>query len=144
MRLSAEASREAFAAARVVRLATINPDGSPHQIPITFACCSEPADAVVFAVDHKPKSGKPLRRVQNLAARPAVCLLADEWAEDWERLWWARADGMAQVLEETDARRAIALAALIARYPQYQEVPPVGPVVWIEVTEWSGWAFRSG
>lgn len=137
MRLDAAQARERFRAARVVRLATVNPDGGPHLIPITFAWC-EP-DAVVFAVDHKPKSGKPLRRVENLRVHPSVCLLADEWAEDWARLWWARADGTARVLSDDDSRRALAIAALAARYPQYREIPPAGPVTWIDVHAWSGW-----
>ncbi|MGQ0467468.1 MAG: TIGR03668 family PPOX class F420-dependent oxidoreductase [Sporichthyaceae bacterium] len=138
MRLTPDEARDRFRVARVARLATINPDDSPHLVPIVFAW-SEP-DALVFAYDHKPKSGKPLKRLENLAVRPAVTLLVDEWAEDWDRLWWVRADGLAEVLDDADPRRDLALDALAARYPQYREVRPAGPVAWISVAAWSGWA----
>lgn len=138
MRLTPEEARRRFLDAPRVTLGTVRPDGAPHLVPITFAACA--ADTVVFAVDHKPKSTQRLARLANLAAQPAVCLLADEWSTDWTRLWWARADGRAVQLAADDARRAAALAALAARYPQYREQPPAGPVVWIDVHTWSGWS----
>ena len=36
------------------------------------------------------------------------------------------------------ARRAVEL--LVARYPQYREQPPAGPVLEIGVERWSGWS----
>ena len=39
-----------------------------------------------------------LRRLRNIAAHPAVCPLVDAYDEDWERLWWVRADGDARVV----------------------------------------------
>jgi len=138
MRLSTDEARARFRAAPVARLATVNPDESPHLVPIVFAWC--PPDALVFAYDHKPKSGRPLKRLENLAARPAVSLLVDEWAEDWDRLWWVRADGLAEVLASADPRRETGLDALATRYRQYREMRPAGPVAWISVHAWSGWA----
>jgi len=35
---------------------------------------------------------------------------------------------------------APALALLAGRYPQYQQQPPAGPVIRIQVTRWAGWA----
>jgi PPOX class probable F420-dependent enzyme len=102
-------------------------------VPVTFAVIGE---RVVFVVDDKPKSTTRLRRLDNIAARPAVCLLADVYDDDWNKLWWARADGTATVLA-TDAE---AVDALAARYPAYVERRPHGPVVSIEVTAWTGWA----
>ncbi|WP_019875790.1 TIGR03668 family PPOX class F420-dependent oxidoreductase [Sporichthya polymorpha] len=130
-------ARTAFASARVVRLATVNAEGVPHLVPITFALPTP--DVVVFAVDHKPKTTTALRRLANIAANPAVCLLADFWSEDWTELWWARADGLAAVLGDGDPHRDEAVASLCARYAQYRDRPPAGPVVWIEVQRWSGW-----
>lgn len=133
MRLPAEEARARFAAARVARLATVSAAGVPHLVPVTFAVIGE---RVVFVVDDKPKSTTRLRRLDNIAAQPAVCLLADVYDDDWTRLWWARADGTATVLA-TDAE---AIDALAARYPAYVERRPNGPVVSIEVTAWTGWA----
>lgn len=133
MRLSAAESRTRFAGARVARLATVSAAGAPHLVPVTFAVLGE---RIVFVVDDKPKSTTRLRRLDNIAARPSVCLLVDVYDDDWSRLWWARADGTATVLA-TDTE---AVDALAARYPAYVERRPSGPVVSIEVTAWTGWA----
>ncbi|HVX55307.1 TIGR03668 family PPOX class F420-dependent oxidoreductase [Nocardioides sp.] len=126
-------ARERFAAARVARLATVCADGSPHLVPVVFAVVG---DQIVTAVDHKPKTTTRLRRLANIAAEPRVALLADEYDEDWSRLWWARADGRARVVAEHD------LAPLVARYPQYRDRVPSGPVILIDVERWSGWTAR--
>ena len=103
-------------------------------MPVTFAVIDD--DTIVTAVDHKPKRTKALARLRNIEAHPAVSVLADEYDDaDWSRLWWARADGVARVLDASP--RAVSL--LVARYPQYAELPPAGPVIEIEVTRWSGW-----
>ncbi|MDT8912804.1 TIGR03668 family PPOX class F420-dependent oxidoreductase [Amycolatopsis sp. PS_44_ISF1] len=135
MRLSSEDSRARFAAARVARLATAGADGGPHLVPVTFAVHG---DTVVFAVDHKPKSTTALRRLANIAENPAVCFLADEYAEDWSRLWWVRADGVARVLAEAD--RAEPVRWLAEKYPQYAEHPPEHAVVSTVVRAWRGWS----
>lgn len=140
MRLDADEARARFAAARVARLATVDPEGRPHLVPITFAV---DGDVLAFAIDHKPKTTTRLRRLANIAANPAVGLLVDVYDEDWARLWWARADGTAEVHEDGEAR-ARALAGLAARYAQYREVPPAGAVVLVSVTRWSGWAAAAG
>jgi PPOX class probable F420-dependent enzyme len=133
MRLSVPEARARFAGARVARLATVSAAGVPHLVPVTFAVIGE---RIVFVIDDKPKSTKRLRRLDNIAARPAVCLLADVYDDDWSQLWWARADGTATVLD-TDAD---AIDALAARYPAYVERRPDGPVVSIAVSSWTGWA----
>lgn len=133
MRLPAEEARARFAAARVARLATVSAEGVPHLVPVTFAVLGE---RIVFVVDDKPKSTTRLRRLDNIAARPPVCLLVDVYDDDWSRLWWARADGTATVLDADDE----AVDALAGRYPAYVERRPRGPVVSIEVTAWTGWA----
>jgi len=133
MRLPASEARARFADARVARLATVSAAGVPHLVPITFAVLGE---RIVFVIDDKPKSTTRLRRLDNIAARPSVCVLADEYDDDWRRLWWARADGTATVLT-ADVQ---AIDALAARYLPYRERRPGGPVVSIEVITWTGWA----
>ncbi|MFY9889602.1 MAG: TIGR03668 family PPOX class F420-dependent oxidoreductase [Streptosporangiaceae bacterium] len=133
MRLPASEARARFVGARVARLATVSAAGVPHLVPVTFAVIGE---RIVFAIDDKPKSTTRLRRLDNIAARPAVCLLADVYDDDWSQLWWARADGTATVVA-TDVE---AIDALAARYPAYVERRPHGPIVSIEVSAWTGWA----
>jgi PPOX class probable F420-dependent enzyme len=129
-------AQERFAAAQVARLATADANGVPHLVPVTFALDGA---AIVFAIDHKPKRSTNLRRLRNIAANPAVSFLVDGYDEDWTRLWWVRADGTATVLTEP-ADRAAPVEALCAKYFQYRDRPPEGPVVRTEVTTWRTWS----
>ncbi|MEQ0563581.1 TIGR03668 family PPOX class F420-dependent oxidoreductase [Amycolatopsis sp. NEAU-NG30] len=131
--MTPEEARARFAAARVARLATVSASGVPHLVPVTFAVRG---DVVVFAVDHKPKSSVKLRRLANIAANPAVCFLADGYAEDWSQLWWVRADGVARV----EPPGAEPVSWLVAKYEQYRDRPPQHAVVVTEVHTWSGWS----
>lgn len=123
---------ERFATCRVARLATAGPDGVPHLVPIVFALVG---DVIHTAVDGKPKRTRRLKRLANIAANPRVSVLADHYEDDWSRLWWVRADGVARILDSSPA----GLAALVERYPQYLETPPPGPFLEITVERWSGW-----
>lgn len=102
--------------ARRGALATLSPDGRPQAVPVCFALCE---GAVVTPIDEKPKSGRPLGRLRNIARNPRVCLLVDHWDEDWSALAWVRVEGSARVLARGDAHPA-ALAALREKYPQYR------------------------
>lgn len=128
--------RARFASQRRAVLATTGLDGVPHLVPVTFALLD---DVVVHAVDHKPKRTTALRRLRNVAENPRVALLVDHYTDDWSVLWWVRADASAEVVTD-GPRHAAAVAALVGRYPQYADVPPVGPVVWADVRRWSGWS----
>ncbi|MGW7658584.1 TIGR03668 family PPOX class F420-dependent oxidoreductase, partial [Streptomyces tendae] len=73
---------------------------------------------------------------------PEVCLLVDDYDENWDHLWWARADGTARVLPPADESAVAAdhVRLLVDTYPvQYGDRPPRGPVVEIIVGRWSGW-----
>jgi PPOX class probable F420-dependent enzyme len=135
--MPADEMRSRFASARVARLATLQPDGSPHLVPVTFAV---DGDALAFAVDAKPKTTQRLQRLRNIERDPRVSLLVDEYADDWSRLWWVRIDGTAQQVEGDVAERW--LTRLQAKYEQYQATPPAGPVVEIRIDRWTGWRAR--
>lgn len=128
--------RERFGSARIARLATVDADGQPHLVPLCFALVG---DRIASVVDAKPKRTTDLRRLANIRAHPRVSVLADEYDEDWTRLWWVRADGAARVIDSGPEREK-ALAALTAKYPQYERQPPAGPVVEVSVDRWRGWA----
>ncbi|HSD77180.1 MAG TPA: TIGR03668 family PPOX class F420-dependent oxidoreductase [Solirubrobacteraceae bacterium] len=140
--MTAAEARRRFAAARVARLATADATGRPHVVPVVFAVACD-TDTVYSAVDDKPKRTTRLRRLANVAATPAVALLADHYAEDWDALWWVRADGTGRVLQPGDGEAARAVALLAARYGAYAARPPAGAVLAVDVTRWSGWAARS-
>ena len=140
--MTAAEARRRFAAARVARLATADATGRPHVVPVVFAVACD-TDTVYSAVDDKPKRTTRLRRLANVAANPAVALLADHYDEDWDALWWVRADGTGRVLQPGDGEAARAVALLAARYGAYAARPPAGAVLAVDVTRWSGWAARS-
>jgi PPOX class probable F420-dependent enzyme len=125
-----------LAAARVARLATIDPDGRPHLVPIVFAL---DGDTLYSAVDRKPKRSTTLRRIENARARPDVTVLVDHYEDDWSRLWWIRLRGRARVLDDGDERER-ALELLAAKYPQYRDEPPDGAVLAVDVVETRGWS----
>jgi PPOX class probable F420-dependent enzyme len=124
--LSPETIRDRLDRWPVARLATIGANGRPHQVPIVFAMVGE---CLWSAVDGKPKAGSELARVRNIRERPDVCLLLDEYENDWTRLWWIRIDAKGRVVQpeasQEDAAFVAALEALREKYPQYGEVPLV-------------------
>ncbi|MCU1432485.1 MAG: pyridoxamine 5-phosphate oxidase-related FMN-binding, partial [Actinotalea sp.] len=117
-------------------LATVGPDAAPHLVPVVFDLTG---DQVVTAVDHKPKRSTALRRLRNIAADPRVSLLVDRYSDDWQSLWWVRADGSATVVAG-GPEHADAVVRLQRRYPQYLDRPPTGPVIAVMVDRWTGWA----
>ncbi len=156
--MRSDEARARFAEARVARLATADARGVPHVVPIVFALAGE---CVYSVVDAKPKRSASLRRLANVRENPCVSVLVDHYDEDWEAMWWARADGRGRVLDPggrragadqaervqdgedraggDEARRAVAL--LHERYPLQQAV---GAVLAIDVERWTGWSARGG
>ena len=133
---SGEWLRQRAIAAPVARLATVDADGRPHLVPCCFAIDGGVAYSVV---DHKPKRTTALRRLDNIRANPAVCLLVDHYEDAWSALWWVRFDGVARVLVD-GPEHASALALLCAKYPQYRATPPSGAVVAIDITARRSWS----
>jgi PPOX class probable F420-dependent enzyme len=137
--VSPEEARSRFTQARVARLATAGADGRPHLVPIVFAVAEGSADDVIYSVvDAKLKRTPALQRLANVSENPRVSVLADHYEEDWERLWWVRADGSGRLLADLDEPEAAAAVALLQdRYPQQRAV---GTVLAVDVERWSGWA----
>jgi len=117
--------------ARVARLATVDASGRPHVVPICFAL---EGDTLYTAVDEKPKRSRRLKRLANIEANPHVEVLIDHYEEDWSRLWWVRLRGIARIVEDPHA-----VEVLAAKYPQYRQQPPKGPVIAVAVEERSEW-----
>jgi PPOX class probable F420-dependent enzyme len=148
-------ARRRVAGARVARLATRTPTGRMDLVPITFAF---DGDRLVTAVDHKPKTTTQLKRLDNIRANPEVSLLVDEYDDrDWSSLWWVRLRGLATVVGvgiDTGAgagagsgllvgpapEAVSAVAALVAKYPQYRDKAPAGDVILIDLVGWQWWS----
>ncbi len=115
----------------VARLATVDSDGRPHVVPICFVI---DGSTLYTAIDEKPKRTRRLKRLENIAANPQVEVLVDHYEDDWSRLWWVRLRGRARIVEDP---RAVDLLA--AKYHQYRERPPEGPVIAVEIEERHEW-----
>lgn len=135
-----EAGARAFLAGRrVAHLATADAAGIPNVGPVCFALAG---NTVYMTIDRKPKSGRPLKRLRNIAENPNVTLTADHYDdEDWSRLRWVMVRGRAEILAD-GAEHDEAQALLRAKYPQYRamDLAPL-PVIAIRIqraTSWSG------
>jgi PPOX class probable F420-dependent enzyme len=140
MDLTEAEARRRFTESPSAVLATADADGRPHAVPVVHIVIG---DHVYIAIDDKPKKmSDPLRlkRLRNIAANPQVCVLAEFYDEDWTYLWWVRADGIARVISFDDGPEGL-LGAFHDRHPFHATQPPSGPVVDVEVTRWTGWAF---
>jgi PPOX class probable F420-dependent enzyme len=128
--------RQLVGTARVGRLVTVAGDQTPHAVPVCYVLRGETAYS---AVDHKPKRHSRLRRIANIEQTGRACLLVDDYSEDWSRLWWVRLDATGRVVtDRAEAEQAV--TALAAKYPQYRQHRPSGPVLALDITGWRGWA----
>jgi PPOX class probable F420-dependent enzyme len=129
-------ARRRFVDARVAVLATVDPTPAPHVVPVTFVV---DGDTVWTAVDGKPKRSTRLRRLANIRANPRTSLLVQHWDEDWELLWWVRADGTAVITDDPDTLDRV-VRLLRRKYDQYDGVSVDGPVIEITVHNWREWS----
>jgi PPOX class probable F420-dependent enzyme len=120
MPLAPEAVERILDAWPIARLATLDPGGAPHQVPIVF---TRVGGRIYSPVDGKPKRAAELVRLANVRRDPRVSLLLDHWEDDWTHLWWLRIDGRARVIGAGDADLGGIERALRAKYPQYSRVP---------------------
>jgi PPOX class probable F420-dependent enzyme len=134
--------RAFLGSARRAVLATIAPDGHPRLVPICFVVIGDPP-ILYTPIDDKPKlSSDPfaLARVRDIQVDPRVTVLVDRWHEEWTRLAWLRAEGRATLLDPGLAEHAAAVAALRARYLQYEAHRlEERPVIRIELERMVGW-----
>jgi PPOX class probable F420-dependent enzyme len=103
----------------VGRLATVDSDRHPHVVPICFVVLD---DILYSVVDAKPKRRpRDLKRLRNLATHPSASVVIDRYDDDWTRLAWVMLSGCAAVVDD-DVEYARAIAALVAKYPQYRDM----------------------
>jgi PPOX class probable F420-dependent enzyme len=109
---------------RVARLAFMDDGDHPRVLPVTFCVFDE---AIWTAIDDKPKRTAEPARIRYLRRRPDAALVVDFYDDDWSRLRWVQVTGTVEVLEARDNEPA--LEALAAKYAQYAERTPPGPLL---------------
>ncbi len=119
---------------RVGHLATADHSGRPHLVPACFAADDH---ALYTAIDEKPKSGRFLKRLQNILENPSVAFLVDHYEEDWLRIGWIRIDGPAELLSD-GPQRDRALRLLLSRYAQYRAMQ-LSAVIAIRIMRVRSW-----
>ena len=127
---------------RAAHLATADAVGVPYVVPV---CCAIAGDSAYIAIDRKPKSGRPLKRLRNIAENPRVALIADFYADDdWSRLRWVMVRGRAEILESGEEHDE-AQRLLRAKYPQYRamDLEPL-PVIAVRIDRATGWSAAGG
>ena len=122
---------------RVARLATADPNGQPHVVPICYALID---DTVCFTIDQKPKrSATDLKRLANIRGNSKVALVVDRYDEDWSKLGWLMVQGEASIVTKGSAHQR-AQTRLRECYPQLlrMEIEAL-PVVVITVSHVMSW-----
>ena len=70
----------------------------------------------------------------------AVSLIVDHYSDDWSQLWWIRADGNARIVDAGSAEGTVGTDTLVAKYSQYKNNRPEGPVIVIDKLSWRSWS----
>jgi PPOX class probable F420-dependent enzyme len=119
---------------RVARLAYLDGDDRPRVLPVVFAIAG---DAVWGVIDTKPKRTPEPARVRWLRRRPEVAFCVDVYDDAWERLAWVQLIGRMRLVD-ADGEPDV-LKALRARYPQYEERTPPGPLLRLDLERALWW-----
>ena len=132
-----ERERRFVESRRVGHLATAEPGGMPHVVPV---CCALDSDTLYITIDEKPKRhDRPLKRMRNLIDNPQAAIVFDRWDEDWTRLGWVMLRGRAEILAD-GGEHDRAQALLRERYPQYRAMRLEDlPVIAIRVARAASW-----
>jgi PPOX class probable F420-dependent enzyme len=125
---------ELLRSARVGRLGLLDEEGGPRVLPVTFAVAG---GRIWSAIDQKPKRVGEPARVRFLRRDPRAAMTVDRYSDDWDELAWVQVLGSVEVLEVADG--GAGLDALSAKYPQYVEAPPPGPMLALEPERYLWW-----
>ena len=109
-------------------------------MPVLYAADGD--GFVAVPVDRvKPKASPRLQRVRNLESDPRAALLVEHWdRQDWNRLWWVRAELRWHGDDGGMEGRSSALARHLAgTFPQYRDLP-FSSIVLLRIISVIGWS----
>jgi PPOX class probable F420-dependent enzyme len=119
---------------RVGRLGFVDDEGAPRVLPVTFALAE---GRIWSAIDQKPKRADEPARLRFLRRDPRAALTVDRYSDDWEELCWVQVLGSVRILEVSEG--AVGLAALTAKYEQYRDETPPGPLLALQPVRYLWW-----
>ena len=89
------------------------------------------------AIDQKPKRAGEPARLRYLRRDPRAALTVDHYSDDWEELAWVQVLGTVRILDQAEG--AAGLGALSAKYEQYREKRPPGPLLALRPERYLWW-----
>ena len=107
-----DAVKEFIAAARVCRIASVRPDGTPHVIPVCPAFDGE--TTVYVDIASRGVSAAAFR------ANPNIAVLIDEYDDDWTKLKAVLLS--CRVQEAVGEEKERAWEMIRAKFPQYEGI----------------------
>ena len=132
--------------ARIARLATASSEFEPHVIPVVFVFDGK---HFLIPIDEKRKRTKnpeKLKRVRNINENPNVCLLIDEYSEDWAKLRYVMIQGKASIAKKSQQNKWLqeAYEKLMIKYPQYKKIGLGGMCIIVEAKKMVSWHNSKG
>jgi PPOX class probable F420-dependent enzyme len=101
---------------------------------VTFALA---AGRLWSAIDRKPKRSQEPARLRFLRRDGRAALTVDRYSDDWDELAWVQVLGSVRILEVTEGEAG--LEALRAKYVQYRDEAPPGPLLALEPRRYLWW-----
>jgi PPOX class probable F420-dependent enzyme len=127
-------ANELLESGRVGRLGLLDDEGGPRVLPVTFAVAE---GRIWSAIDDKPKRTAEPARLRFLRRDPRAALTVDRYSDDWAELAWVQVLGSVRILDRSEG--AAGLEALSAKYEQYREKAPPGPLLALDPERYLWW-----
>jgi PPOX class probable F420-dependent enzyme len=132
-------ANELLESARVARLGLLDEEGAPRVLPVTFAVAE---GRIWSAIDRKPKRTEEPARLRFLRRDPRAALTVDRYSDEWEQLAWVQVLGRVEIVEVGEGR--VGLEALRAKYVQYRDEAPPGPLLALRPERYLWWRAGNG
>ena len=100
---------------RVARVATVAPDGVPHNVPV---CPLFDRNKIYFGTE------RSARKVRNIEANPSVTIVFDDYTEAWTYIRGIMFQGKARIVNAKEFREF--RKKIYAKYSQYEHSSPLG------------------
>jgi nitroimidazol reductase NimA-like FMN-containing flavoprotein (pyridoxamine 5'-phosphate oxidase superfamily) len=125
--------KDYLASHRILRLATVTPEGDPRAHTITYAC----EGGVVYFL-----SDRNTTKVKNIHSHPRVAYTVDENYEDLRSIEGVEIEGIADTITDPkEARRVTAL--IIERFPELKELPKGSEMIPLRITPVVGYYLKA-